>query len=81
MADLTRGSRAATGRFRRDIILAGSCHVARTGKDGTYALWFDSRLNPVTVIVSKDGYQPVTTTVKLKKGETTTGDFTLKKPL
>lgn len=54
-------------------------HTLRTGKDGTYALWFDSRLNPVTVIVSKDGYQPVTTTVKLKKGGTTTGDLTLKK--
>ncbi|MFB7221403.1 PEGA domain-containing protein [Streptomyces sp. NPDC056227] len=31
------------------------------------------------MIVSMGGYQPVTTTVKLKKGETMTGNFTLKK--
>ncbi|MGW3497622.1 Kelch repeat-containing protein [Streptomyces sp. NPDC001020] len=54
-------------------------YTLRTTKDGTFALWFDSRLNPVTVIVSKDGYQPVTKTVKLTKGGTVTGNFTLKK--
>ncbi|MFE7403705.1 carboxypeptidase regulatory-like domain-containing protein, partial [Streptomyces sp. NPDC057557] len=54
-------------------------YTLRTAKDGTFGLWFDTRNNPVTVIVAKDGYQPVVTTVKLKKGETTTGNFTLKK--
>ncbi|MFE7393760.1 carboxypeptidase regulatory-like domain-containing protein [Streptomyces sp. NPDC057582] len=54
-------------------------YTLRTTKDGTYGLWFDSRLNPIKVIVSKDGYQPVTTTVKLAKGGTVTGNFTLKK--
>ncbi|MFD3453931.1 carboxypeptidase regulatory-like domain-containing protein [Streptomyces sp. NPDC058691] len=51
----------------------------RTAADGTYSLWLDSRNNPLSVIVAKDGYRPVATTVKIKKGATVTGDFTLKK--
>ncbi|MFJ4844670.1 carboxypeptidase regulatory-like domain-containing protein [Streptomyces sp. NPDC088733] len=51
----------------------------RTAADGTYSLWLDSRNNPLGVIVAKDGYRPVATTVKVKKGATVTGDFTLKK--
>ncbi|MCN9241028.1 carboxypeptidase regulatory-like domain-containing protein [Streptomyces sp. RY43-2] len=56
-----------------------SSYTLKTGKDGSYALWLDTRNNPLTVIVAKDGYQPTTTTVKIVKGATTTGDFTLKK--
>ncbi|MFJ5895780.1 carboxypeptidase regulatory-like domain-containing protein [Streptomyces sp. NPDC093064] len=74
-----KGGTAPLAGATVQINAATVSYTLRTGKDGTYALWFDSRLNPVTVIVSKDGYQPVTTTVKIKKGETTTGDFTLKK--
>ncbi|MFF3255741.1 carboxypeptidase regulatory-like domain-containing protein [Actinacidiphila glaucinigra] len=51
----------------------------RTAADGTYSLWLDSRNNPLDVIVAKDGYRPVATTMKVRKGETVTGDFTLKK--
>jgi hypothetical protein len=54
-------------------------YTVTTAKDGTFALWLDSRNNPLTVIVSKDGYQPITTRVKVKMGATTTGNFTLKK--
>ncbi|MDR3080208.1 MAG: galactose oxidase, partial [Streptomyces sp.] len=54
-------------------------YTLRTAKDGTYALWFDTRLTPTTVMVFKDGYEAATATVKLKKGETTVGNFTLKK--
>ncbi|GAA3475514.1 hypothetical protein [Streptomyces yanii] len=43
-------------------------YTLRTTKDGTYGLWFDSRLNPVKVIVSKDGYQPVTTHGEAREG-------------
>uniref|UniRef100_UPI0006E188DC carboxypeptidase regulatory-like domain-containing protein n=1 Tax=Peterkaempfera griseoplana TaxID=66896 RepID=UPI0006E188DC len=56
-----------------------SSYTLKTGKDGSYALWLDVRNNPLTVIVAKDGYQPTTTTVKIVKGATTTGNFTLKK--
>ncbi|MFJ5213878.1 carboxypeptidase regulatory-like domain-containing protein [Streptomyces sp. NPDC088354] len=51
----------------------------RTAADGTYSLWLDSRNNPLSVIVAKDGYRPVATTMRIKKGATVTGDFTLKK--
>ncbi|MEV5986628.1 carboxypeptidase regulatory-like domain-containing protein [Streptomyces sp. NPDC052051] len=54
-------------------------YTLRTAKDGTFALWLDTRNNPLTVIVAKDGYQPTVTTVKIKKGVAVTGDFTLKK--
>lgn len=33
----------------------------------------------MTIIVAANGYQPVTTTVKIKSGGTVTTDFTLKK--
>nr|WP_223281226.1 carboxypeptidase regulatory-like domain-containing protein [Streptomyces sp. San01] len=54
-------------------------YTLKTGKDGSYALWLDVHNSPLTVIVAKEGYQPTTTTVKIAKGATTTGDFTLKK--
>lgn len=51
----------------------------RTAADGTFALWLDARNNPLDVIVAKDGYRPVATTLKIKKGTTLISDFTLKK--
>lgn len=74
-----KGGTAPLAGATVQINAASTSYTLRTAKDGTYALWFDTRLNPVTVIVSKDGYKPVTTTVKLKKGGTTIGNFTLKK--
>ncbi|WRZ97258.1 carboxypeptidase regulatory-like domain-containing protein [Streptomyces sp. NBC_00841] len=58
---------------------SAASYTVRTAKDGTFALWLDSRNNPLTVTAFKDGYQSITTSVKIKKGETTTGNFTLKK--
>ncbi|WP_449343644.1 carboxypeptidase regulatory-like domain-containing protein [Streptomyces polygonati] len=54
-------------------------YTLKTGTDGGYALWLDTRNNPLQLIVAKDGYQPTTTTVKITKGATTTSDFTLLK--
>jgi hypothetical protein len=56
-----------------------SDYTLKTAADGTYALWLDTRNNPLTVIVAKDGYQPTVATVKLAKGATVTSNFTLKK--
>lgn len=57
-----------------------SSYTLKTARDGTFALWLDVRNNPLTVIVAKDGYQPaVATKVKIVKGRTTIGNFTLKK--
>jgi hypothetical protein len=56
-----------------------SSYSLTTAPDGTYALWLDTRNNPLTVIVAKDGYQPTVATVKIKKGATVTGNFTLKR--
>ncbi|MCM2424584.1 Kelch repeat-containing protein [Streptomyces sp. RKAG337] len=54
-------------------------YTLKTGTDGTYALWLDVRNNPLTLIIAKDGYQPTTTTVKIKKGAVTTSNFNLLK--
>ncbi|MGY5031254.1 kelch repeat-containing protein [Streptomyces sp. 900116325] len=51
----------------------------RTAADGSYALWLDTRNNPLTVIAAKDGFQPTVTTAKLTKKGTVTVDFTLKR--
>ncbi len=56
-----------------------SSYTLTTGKDGTYALWLDTRNNPLTLIVAKDGYKPQTETVKLIKGSTVTKNWTLVK--
>ncbi|MDX3236957.1 carboxypeptidase regulatory-like domain-containing protein [Streptomyces sp. ME03-5709C] len=56
-----------------------SSYSLRTAADGSYALWLDTRNNPLTVIAAKDGYQPTVTTAKLTKKGTVTVDFTLKK--
>jgi hypothetical protein len=55
-----------------------SSYTLKTGSDGSYALWLDQRNNPLTVIVAKDGWQPVTGTVKITKGATKTVNYTLK---
>ncbi|MFJ3762981.1 carboxypeptidase regulatory-like domain-containing protein [Streptomyces sp. NPDC090080] len=56
-----------------------STYTLTTAPDGTYALWLDSRNNPLTVIVAKDGYQPTVTTVKVQKGTLVNTNFTLKR--
>jgi hypothetical protein len=48
-----------------------------TDKDGKYAFWAPDKSNPFTLIASKDGWISQTKTVKLKKGQTTTVNFTL----
>jgi hypothetical protein len=53
-------------------------YTLKTDKNGLYDLWLDYRNNPLTLIIAKDNWQPTTTTVKIKKGATTTANFTLK---
>jgi hypothetical protein len=54
-------------------------YTLKTDKNGQYALWLDTRNNPLQVIVAKDGYQPQVGTVKITKGATTTASYALKK--
>ncbi|MEW1862582.1 carboxypeptidase regulatory-like domain-containing protein [Streptomyces sp. NPDC088194] len=54
-------------------------YTLKTATDGSYALWLDTRNNPLQLIVAKDGYQPTVATVKIKKGATTTTNFALLK--
>ncbi|MFF4246947.1 carboxypeptidase regulatory-like domain-containing protein [Streptomyces sp. NPDC001822] len=56
-----------------------SAYTLKTAADGTYALWLDTRNNPLTVIAAKDGYAPATATVKIVKGTTVISNFTLRK--
>jgi N-acetylneuraminic acid mutarotase len=50
-----------------------------TEADGSYAYWFNAGANPLQLIAAKDGYQPQTKQVRLKKGKTVRGDFTLRR--
>jgi hypothetical protein len=54
-------------------------YTLTTGADGSYALWLDTRNNPLTLIVAKDGYKPQTATVKIVKGGTVTKNWVLVK--
>jgi N-acetylneuraminic acid mutarotase len=49
----------------------------RTDASGNYALWLDSRNNPLDVIVAKDGWQPKYKQWKIKAGQTTTANWSL----
>lgn len=57
-----------------------SNYTLKTDKDGKYGLWLDTRNNPLTLIVAKDGFRPTTAKVKITKGATVTQNFVLKKP-
>ena len=48
-----------------------------TGADGRYELWLDRRSNPLTLIVTKNGWRSQSRKVNIKAGQTTTSDFTL----
>ena len=50
-----------------------------TEADGGYAYWFNAGANPLQLIAAKDGYQPQAKQVKLRKGKTVRGDFTLRR--
>ncbi|MFJ4989026.1 carboxypeptidase regulatory-like domain-containing protein [Streptomyces sp. NPDC088732] len=50
-----------------------------TRPDGTFGLWLDTRNNPLTVIVAKDGYRPTVATVRLQKGATVVHNVTLER--
>ncbi|MER5689359.1 kelch repeat-containing protein [Streptomyces sp. NPDC002205] len=50
----------------------GVHRVIRTAKDGTYALWIGEHEGPLTVIVSKDDWQPSRADVTLQAGATRT---------
>jgi N-acetylneuraminic acid mutarotase len=50
-----------------------------TESDGSYAYWFNTGANPLQLIAAKDGYQPQTDRVRLRRGQTTVADFTLRK--
>lgn len=53
-------------------------YTLKTDKTGKYALWLDTRNNPLTLIAAKDGYKPTTAKVTLTKGTTVTKNFVLK---
>ncbi len=50
-----------------------------TESDGTYAHWFHTGANPLTLIAAKDGYSPQTKQARVFRGEETRADFTLRK--
>ncbi|GIH15502.1 carboxypeptidase regulatory-like domain-containing protein [Rugosimonospora africana] len=60
------------------ITTSAATYSLKTDKNGHYGLWLDAR-DGLQVIVAKDGYLPQVTTVRIKKGTTTTANFALKK--
>jgi hypothetical protein len=61
------------------VLITGrtTSYTLTTDAHGVYALSLAVGDKPLTFSVLADGYQPVATDVKLKKGATTTRDFTL----
>lgn len=53
-------------------------YTLTTAADGSYAMWMDTRSNPLTLIAAKDGWAPQTAKAQLVKGGTVTKSFTLK---
>jgi N-acetylneuraminic acid mutarotase len=60
------------------IVTSAAHYTLRTDASGHYQLWLDAQ-DSMQVICAANGYQSQTATVKIKKGATTTLDFTLKK--
>ena len=54
-------------------------YTVKTDKNGQYALWLDTRNNPLQVVVAQTGYQTQTRTVMIANGTTTTANFVLAK--
>lgn len=52
-------------------------YTLRTDAAGTYGLWLDKSRTPLAVQVTKDGFKPEFTIVKIQKGGVSTTDFTL----
>ncbi|OLF08742.1 hypothetical protein BLA60_22285 [Actinophytocola xinjiangensis] len=48
-----------------------------TDAAGGYAYWLDTRGNPYTVVVAKDGYRPLVKTLRITKGKAVTLDVAL----
>ena len=48
-----------------------------TDTSGQYSLWLDKRSNPLTLLVTKNGWRSQSRTVKITAGQTTTANFTL----
>jgi N-acetylneuraminic acid mutarotase len=54
-------------------------YTVSTDASGHYQLWLDVANDPLQVICADSGYVPQSATVKIKKGTTTTQDFSLQK--
>lgn len=61
----------------------GACgpttYTLKTDGSGHYQLWLSSGFNPLQIIAAKDGYTPLMKIAHIRKGATTTVDFTLSK--
>ncbi|WP_432181567.1 carboxypeptidase regulatory-like domain-containing protein [Streptomyces sp. NBC_00063] len=56
---------------------ASGNHTLKTDADGRFALWLDARSSPLEVIAAKDGWTPDSRNIKIKRGDTSTADYTL----
>ncbi|MGX1668136.1 carboxypeptidase regulatory-like domain-containing protein [Streptomyces sp. NPDC055400] len=75
-ADCSADPAALKGATVRIKSASGS-YTLKTDRDGMYALWLDARNSPLEVIAVKDGWTPDSRNVRIKRGDTTTADFTL----
>jgi hypothetical protein len=74
-----KGNMAPLGGVQVQANGTGYSFSLKTGPSGTYAFWAPAKSSPFTVIASKDGWIAQTKKVKIKKGTTTTANFTLQK--
>jgi len=52
-------------------------YTVQTDSNGQFEYWVDKSDNPLTVIVSQDGWQSQSTGEKIKAGGTISANFTL----
>ncbi|MGW3660720.1 S8 family serine peptidase [Streptomyces sp. NPDC005151] len=60
------------------ITSKAASYTLRTDRNGKYVLWLDVSNNPLTMIAAKDGWASKTQSVRIRQGEATTVDFSLK---
>ncbi|MGW0086580.1 carboxypeptidase regulatory-like domain-containing protein [Streptomyces sp. NPDC003393] len=52
-------------------------YTLKTDGHGAYQLWLDKGFDPLQIIAAKDGYTPLMKIARIRKGATTTVDFTM----
>jgi hypothetical protein len=73
------GASAPLAKATVQVSGTGYAQTLATASDGTYAIWMDSRIGKMTMVVAKDGYVPQSRVTNVKGRQQTVENFALKK--